>query len=375
MNRIIVLLFSLITFILPAFGQDLNTDLNRKFTKYSLTQLDSTAILKKVDKNEVALIGTFLVYLETNGLFSNRLIASEAPATVKPVKGKLIGFTNSDVRLTIGDKVKGYVFNGQQYYYVEPAIRYSSHAKPNDYVVYLASDVIGLGVINLSNDVATGLKMAESNLQSLRSSNVYAANPTTVRIIEIATDADYEYVQVSGGATQANNEIVNIINMAEGVYERDLGLTFDIVYQHAWISPDPYPSQHFETFLMPFQSYWETNFTHIPRDAAYLFTGSDIQGTPATGDPYGVAYGYGKICRYPSESYAASEAGLARIDTVLVWRTFAHEVGHLLNAYHTTTMECQQTIMDASLSYASEGFCPFSINEITSYVNTYGSCL
>lgn len=181
MNRIIGLLFSLVLFFLPAFGQDLNTDLNRKFTKYSLVQLDSTTILRKVDKNEIALIGNFQLYLETNGLFSNRLIASQFPATVKPVKGKLKGLSDSDVRLTIGDKIKGYVFNGQQRYYIEPAVRYSSHAKPDDYIIYLDGDVIGADVIDLSDDVATGLKMAESSLKSTSSSNVYAANLTTLR--------------------------------------------------------------------------------------------------------------------------------------------------------------------------------------------------
>jgi hypothetical protein len=370
MNRIIVLLFSLILFFLPAFGQDLNTDLNRKFKKYNLVQLDSAAILKKVDKSETALIGEFQAYLETNGLFSNRLIASEGAATVKPVKGKLKGFSDSDVRLTIGDKIKGYIFNGQQRYYIEPAVKYSSHARPNDYIVYLASDVIGLKVIDLSNDVASEQKMAGSNFQSLRSSNAYLANPASIRVIEIATDADYEYVQAAGGATQANNEIVNIINMAEGVYERQLGLTFDIVYQHAWTSPDPYPSQHFTTFLTPFRDHWNSNFTGISRDAAYLFTGSDIQGSPTQGDPAGVAY-QGTVCRTPSHSYGASE----RIDLVLVWRTFAHEVGHLLGADHVTTTECVNTIMFPSVSYSSEEFCPFSINQITNYVNTYGSCL
>lgn len=100
MNRIIFslfsLLFSLILFILPAFGQDLSSDLNRKFSKYSLVQLDSAAILRKVDKNEEALIGSFQVNLNTNNLFSNRLIASETPATVKPVKGKLKGSSNTE---------------------------------------------------------------------------------------------------------------------------------------------------------------------------------------------------------------------------------------------------------------------------------------
>jgi hypothetical protein len=156
MNRIIGLLFSLVLFFLPAFGQDLNTELNRKFTKYSLVQLDSTTILRKVDKNEIALIGTFPVYLETNNLFSNRLIASEAPATVKPVKGKIVGFGNSEVRLTVGENLKGYIFNGQLRYYIEPAVRYSSHAKPNDYIIYLGSDVIGFGVIDLSDDMVRG---------------------------------------------------------------------------------------------------------------------------------------------------------------------------------------------------------------------------
>ena len=380
MNRIILLIFSLIfsliLFILPTFGQDLSTDLNRKFTKHSLTQLDSQAILKKVDKNEPVLIETFLVYLETNNLFSNRLIGSETPATVKPVKGKLIGFSNSEVRLTIGDKLKGYIFNGQQKYFVEPAARYSSHAKPLDYIIYLADDIIDKKVANLSDDVIVGHKVVANSIQTANISN-FQTNSVTLKVIEIITEADYEWVQATGGATQANNEIVNIINMAEGVYETQLGLTFDIAAQYTWTTPDPYTETTPKELLDQFANYWRANRSNVHRDVAHLFTGNVVEGADGFAyqaqQPDGTKTGV--MCRVLNNTNY-SYSFTRRVDYSVDWIAFAHEVGHLLGANHVDASQgCASTIMNAGIYPSYTTFCPYSINEITNYVNSYGSCL
>ena len=42
------------------------------------------------------------------------------------------------------------------------------------------------------------------------------------RTLEIATDADYEYINTLGGAAQANSQIVSVLNMVEGTYASNL---------------------------------------------------------------------------------------------------------------------------------------------------------
>lgn len=364
MNRILILLFSLILFFLPAYGQNLKADLDKKFKKYTLVALDSKAIQKKIDKNEEALIGNFQAYLETNHLFSNRLIASETPATVKPVKGKLKGFGKSEVRLTFGDQLRGYIYNEQQIHYIEPATRFSSHAKPLDYIIYQGSDVIGADVPNLSNDMVYGQKIVESSIQSMGGFDIVSSNH--FRIIEIATEADYQWVQYAGGATQANNEIVNLINMAEGVYERQLDLTFDIVAQIAWTTPDPYPSTSDAYLLLEkFRDYWNTYRTNIPRDVAHLFTGRSLIAID------GLAY-QSKMCITPSEAYSLTR----RSSEYFWWQTFAHEIGHNLGANHTDGITgCGYNLMQAPPPPIAEEFCQYSIGEINNFIHIYGSCL
>ena len=68
-----------------------------------------------------------------------------------------------------------------------------------------------------------------------------ARDTTTTYTAEVATEADYEYVQYWGSAEAANGEIRSILNQVEGVYEQELKLKLEIVYQHAWTrANDPY---------------------------------------------------------------------------------------------------------------------------------------
>jgi hypothetical protein len=159
--------------------------------------------------------------------------------------------------------------------------------------------------------------------------------------------------------------------MAEGDYETQLGLTFNIVAQFTWTTPDPYTATTPKELLDQFANYWQTNRSNVPRDAAHLFTGNVVV------DAGGAAYQFndgirGVMCRYPNFSYSFT----IRVDYSLDWITFAHEVGHLLGADHVDASQgCASTIMTAAVSSSHTTFCPLSINQITNYVNSYGSCL
>src|SRR5207302_1512855 len=119
--------------------------------------------------------------------------------------------------------------------------------------------------------------------------------------------------------------------------------------------------------LQEFTNYWNANFASRPRDVAHLWTGRSLGG------PAGVAW-EGVVCSSPSVAY-----GLSDLETITPFRVTipAHEIGHNFNASHCDGQAgCDNTIMVATQTQANTGtFCPFSVNEITSYVQGNGSCL
>jgi len=49
------------------------------------------------------------------------------------------------------------------------------------------------------------------------------------KVVEIATEADFDYVSAFGGdSTSTNNNILSIMNQVQAIYERDIGLTFTV---------------------------------------------------------------------------------------------------------------------------------------------------
>src|SRR5207302_5120679 len=109
------------------------------------------------------------------------------------------------------------------------------------------------------------------------------------------------------------------------------------------------------------------NFASKPRDVAHLWTGRSLGG------PAGVAW-EGVVCSSPSNAY-----GLSDLETIAPFRVTipAHEIGHNFNASHCDGQAgCDNTIMVATQTQANTStFCPFSVNEITAYVNANSSCL
>ena len=99
-------------------------------------------------------------------------------------------------------------------------------------------------------------------------------NLTGLRVIEIATEADFQYVTATGGAAATNAEILSILNLVEGMYENEIGLTISVVYQHTWETQDPFNGASVSALLSSFQNHWNTNFpaTQYPRDTAHLWT-------------------------------------------------------------------------------------------------------
>lgn len=366
--------------VYAAFGQNdrAKQDLGRSFRKVDLVRLKDSAAPQAAGNRKLSFNArgrNFDLDLTPNDLRSARYSAEDSAApgmrvgadlTIKTFKGDVAGESDSQVRVSIdGTKIEGYFLTGGKRLFIENARKYTNQSADDEYVVYEKEDSL------VENTYLCGETSAAAQLDSgvAGAAPQIAAVTASARVIEVATEADYEFVTKLGGASQANTEILSILNMTDGVYQNELGLSVSVVFQHTWSTPDSFTPTDMSSILGSFGDYWNTNFpvSRTPRDTAHLFTGKTAAASA------GLAW-VGTICRSPSYSYGLSgyvgwAPGKYMIPT--------HEIGHNLGANHVdATQNCANTIMNPALSGSTVfTFCTYSRNEIGTYVSGNGSCL
>lgn len=188
----------------------------------------------------------------------------------------------------------------------------------------------------------------------------------TVRVIELATDADPAWFNVYG--SESNAEIAAIVNEAATIYESQLGLTFEITQQNVFSSgaSSPYTETDSEALLEQFRSYGNSQGHLGSADLYHFFTGIDLGGGS---DPtIGIAY-VAVACVDPEFSYGLSENSPGLHSVV-----FAHEIAHNLSATHDSSLPI--SIMFPALPETPPtDFSDLSKAEISSFVSENGSCL
>ena len=179
---------------------------------------------------------------------------------------------------------------------------------------------------------------------------------STQKIIEVATDADYERVKYHGSDSAVNAFSLGILNEIDGLYKNELGIGVKVVFQNAWTTAnDPYNAQYNHDRITELESYWNANFRSKQNyDYAHLFTAS----------PYTYAAGnatLGGICG--SGSYGET--------TIVSWwpRTFEitaimHEMGHALGADHDNCSSTDALVMCANTVLERRKFSDLSKNVI-----------
>ncbi|HVR76528.1 MAG TPA: zinc-dependent metalloprotease, partial [Planctomycetota bacterium] len=185
-----------------------------------------------------------------------------------------------------------------------------------------------------------------------------------LRVFELAVDADVEFFAAYG--SEATAEIEATLNMVDGIFEAEIGLTIDLVSVNVWQSePDPYTATNGSTLLGQLRSYWNEDNAGIARDAVHLFTGKDLDGSTV-----GIAY-VSVVCN-KSTAYAVSQ-DLA--SDVLMPLLVAHELGHNLGSGHDTTGSSPRYIMYPSLGFTNlDEFSAASKTSIGDYIDSV-SCL
>jgi hypothetical protein len=359
-------------------------DLEQVFTRHENLSLEPQAAAERVrESGRLSLVTAthdFEVQLRPNDLRAPNYRAEEVsldgatreismPA-LTTYKGSVEGMAGTDARFTLdGDHVEGMIITPTASYFVEAANKYSSAAAASDYLLYEASDVrpnITRECGTLDEKIAKGAKeMAPSAASATVSPDAFSP----MKVVEIATESDGEYTAALGGSANANNDILAVMNGVQAIYQRDLGLTFTVVFQHTWTdaAADPYTtSGDAAAMLKEFTDYWSRNITN-PRDVTHLWTGR------ALGGPAGVAW-TGVVCLDPAFSY-----GLSDRETIAPFRFGipAHEIGHNFGASHCDGQAgCDNTIMVSTSNQSNTStFCQFSINEMTNFINANSGCL
>ena len=298
-------------------------------------------------------------------------IVREVPMSrVNTDKGSVIGMPDAEARFTVDrNTIEGMIIAPDQSYFLESARKYSASADAADYLLYKASDVRP-DITRTCGDTLDQLVNREAKQFAPGfSPNVAPQAFSPFRVAEIATEADFEYVSALGGSTAANNDILSIMNQVQGIYERDIGLTFRVVFQHTWATAsEPYnTSGDAVAVLNEFTNYWNANFTGTNRDLTHLWTGRNLGGSA------GIAW-LGVVCADAAHAY-----GLSDTETMAPFRVGipAHEIGHNFNADHCDGQAgCDNTLMMATQTPSTTlTFCQFSRDEITNYVAGHSSCL
>lgn len=177
----------------------------------------------------------------------------------------------------------------------------------------------------------------------------------SAHVATIHTYADVQFYQKYGIAT--NDYILSMLNTAESIYSSQLGVRFKVVGQTILQTNDDAldPNQ----MLSNFRSDVSTQSDDV--DLKHLFTGRDM-----TGRVIGIAY-IGALCYSPDYAY-----GVTQDYYNLTANVFAHELGHNFGASHDST---PNTVMYPSVSSSATQFSENSLNNINTFLNSYGSCL
>lgn len=368
-------LFSLIFVVfVPGQNDRVKSDLGKSFKKFDVVRAQPSGGTNRKNLKFHAAGREFELQLELNDIRSSRyraedsrligLFPMEMPE-VNTFKGKIAGEAKSEVRVSISDgSVKGFFAAGGERFFIEPAARYSDSAEIGEAVVYREEDSLNEQAFFCESDVPGQIDYGKEMAAGYLTGQAIAS-----RDIEIATEADLEFVTTLGGAAQANTEILAIMNMVEGTFASELDLSISIVYQHTWSTADPFAGASSSAVLTNFQTHWNANFPNmtVPRDAAHLFSAKPNVLSQ------GIAY-LGVMCRRPEASYGLSGYISWAPGKYLVP---AHELGHNLGANHAESAQsCANTLMNAQLSgSAAMSFCSFSRSEIGTYLSANSGCL
>src|SRR5687767_6423025 len=190
-----------------AQSTDLTNDLRSSFKKFDVVRIDSGDELRTVGRSKSLAVRAgdknYELVVISNDLRSSRYRADETNVigmtpverpTVTTYKGTITGEPGSEVRLTIdGVKVEGYFQGVDGRIFIEPAGKYSGFGETGDSVVYRAEDSLKDNTFLCESDIPGKIEFGRDLAEAGRTEAV-----SVLRVLEMATDSDLEWVTTHG---------------------------------------------------------------------------------------------------------------------------------------------------------------------------------
>ena len=313
---------------------------------------------------------------------------------VHTFKGVLAGREDTQGRFNLTNGgVEGVIYAPEGWVYVEPLRNYLPSEPPGELVIYSHEDIRTGEALNCAVSLPERLQRGVDQVTAQ-----VGKSALTNYVFDVATEADYEYVQALGGSENAKREIKGILNQVEGVYQSELLLQLRIGFQHFWdMEDDPYTAANLRDLLDEFAEHWNTRYAaEVDYDLAHLWTDRERDDSSFFGLAHTVGNAYRDgVCSNSRRKYSLSshfrnfrEVGGLVIEGNLIdkyWIT-AHQIGHNFGASHPNEVlprerspslqSCSTSIMwPGTIEGAALTFCKFSREEIASYVSRNNACL
>ena len=320
--------------------------------KLKIAVSDDLTLDLTIQQNEIRSTG-YKAFMTTE----KGLVADSSTAICNTYSGYVNNDPNQFVRLYIDqNQIKGVISDGKDgYYAIEPLADITKMQDTgNRYIVFNVADLNTIdGKCGLDEPVSQAVVKGQN---AARTSGTFTL---ACRILEVATDADYEYYKRNGASTNAR--ILNDMNIIAGIFQSTFNVRVMVTYQHVFTTPDdPYTSTDPSKLLDEFTQYWNKNMTGVKRDVAHLFTSKVLDAFTL-----GIAHS-GTIGKHPNMAYALTYC------TSNEYLTTAHEIGHNFNASHPTDAKSgcgtgAKTLMCSGLEKALV-FSEFSQKEIQDFI-------
>ena len=390
MRSCLCLLLYLTLSVLPSFSETQIAQDLEMFKSYQTWSKDSVGIYNDATKEDRLVRiqtreGTFHFEMAPNDLRASNYRAESTGAdgvrrlvpygSIETFVGKSIEYPFVSGRFTITpDHFEGVIFTPGNWTFIEPASRYAETSSEDQFIVYRQSD------IKPGRQKQCGVPSMLQQGKDQIGSTISTVGQAPVYKVQIATEADPSIarpvLRSRLDPVTVNLKILQILNYVEGLYERELLITFEVTYQHYWSDSSNSPYNGLSTahqFLNAFADHWNVHFRPmVDYDIAHIWYGSFSDGV------VGRAF-QGTVCSNPNKGYAATN-WLVTENLYEIAFTTAHEIGHNFSADHPNEQSppiaaCRKTLMDKSSYLQSFTFCQYSRDQIREHVGTYNSCL